>query len=92
MSDFFAHDPDAGPLDYTIDFTSWLSTDDTVDTVEWSAVPTGLTLSDESETDGVATVRVTGGVRGYKYRLTAHVTSTAGLEDDKSVILVMGQL
>lgn len=87
MSDYFAHDPDAGPLDYNVDFTDWLSTGDTVASVAWSSTPTGLTLSSDTETDGVATIYVDGGTLGNVYRVTARATTTNGVVDDRSIIL-----
>lgn len=92
MSDYQPHDPDAGPLDYSIDFTNWLSSGDTIDSVAWSINPTGPTLASDSESDGVATIQVDGGTLGYVYRLTATATSAAGLVDDRSIVLRCGQL
>lgn len=92
MSDYQAHDPDAGPLDYSIDFTNWLSSGDTIDSVSWSVTPTGPALTSSSESDGVATIHVDGGTLGYVYRLSARATSTAGLVDDRSIMLRCGQL
>lgn len=87
MSDYFAHDPDAGPIDYTVDFTSWLTAGDTVASVAWSSVPTGLTLSSPTLAAAVASTNVDGGVLGSVYRVTARVTSTNGVIDDRSIIL-----
>lgn len=91
MSDFYAHDPDAGPLDYSIDFTNWLSEGDGVSSISWSSYPTGLTLENASETDDIASIQITGGTLGYRYRVTAHVTTDNGIENDRSIILMVGQ-
>jgi hypothetical protein len=64
---YFAHDPDAGPLHYNIEFTSWLKIGDAISTIVWSSSPSGLTLSNQSLTAAVATIEVTGGVLGSLY-------------------------
>ena len=87
----FLHDPDAGPLDYSIDFTSWLSSGDSVSNVAWSVFPLGPTLSDPVLAGAVATTKVTGGTIGNQYRLTAHVTTVNGLVDDRSITVRDGQ-
>jgi len=88
---YFLHDPDSGPLDYSVDFTSWLSSGDTVSTVSWSVSPSGPTLSSPSLSGAVATTKVTGGTLGDVYRLTARATSANGLIDDRSMELRTGQ-
>lgn len=90
MAEYFLHDPDAGPIDYSIDFTDWLPGSDTVSTAVWSVFPDGPTLSDPSLATPVATTKVSGGTLGKSYRLTAHVTSSSGIVDDRSVELVVG--
>lgn len=92
MSDYQPHDPDAGPLDYSIDFTNWLNSGDSISSVAWSINPTGPTLASESESSGVATIQVDGGVLGNVYRLTARATTAAGLVDDRSIVLRCGNL
>tara|TARA_R110002072_G_scaffold100778_3_gene222011 strand:- start:2321 stop:2599 length:279 start_codon:yes stop_codon:yes gene_type:complete len=92
MTDFYAHDPDAGPLDYSIDFTSWLSDGDSVASVAWAVSPTGLTIGTDSLNTNVATLNLSGGTVGEQYRVTASVTTTNGVVDDRSIILRVGQL
>ena len=87
MSDYFAHDPDAGPLDYSIDFTNWLSGVETVASVVWSSSPSGLTLTNETLATPVASLHIDGGVLGSVYRVTARATSSGGVVDDRSIIL-----
>lgn len=92
MSDFYAHDPDAGPLDYSIDFTGWLTAGDSVATVAWAVYPLGPALSGQSLASNVATVNISGGTMGAQYRVTASVTTANGLIDDRSIIIRCGQL
>lgn len=87
---YFLHDPDAGPLDYSIDFTDWLAGSDTVSTVDWSIFPIGPTLGSKSLSGAVATQNVSGGMLGATYRLTASVTSESGIVDDRSIVLEVG--
>jgi len=91
MAEYFLHDPDAGPIDYSVDFTSWLASGDTVSTVVWSVFPTGPTLTSPSLVVALATTEVDGGTLGATYRLTASVTSANGIVDDRSVVLRVGQ-
>ncbi|WP_339862355.1 hypothetical protein [Paremcibacter congregatus] len=92
MSDFYAHDPDAGPLDYSIDFTDWLTAGDSVASVAWAIYPLGPTLSGQSLAAAVATVKISGGTLGGQYRVTASVTTANGLVDDRSIIIRCGHL
>ena len=89
---YFAHDPDAGPIDYSVDFTSWLSAGDTVSSVVWSTTPTGLTLSSPTLATPLATTNVDGGTLGEVYRVTCRATSVDGVVDDRSIILRCVQL
>lgn len=91
MTGYFAHDPDAGPLPYSIDFAGWLADGDGVASVTWSIFPTGPDIGDVPVTGAIGTCTVAGGTRGYKYRLTGHVTSTNGAVDQQSITLQMGQ-
>lgn len=87
---YLPHDPDAGPLDYSVDFASWLSTGDTVASVAWSIYPLGPTITVGTLAGSIGTTTVDGGVLGDVHRLTARVTSTNGLVDDRSIVLRVG--
>jgi len=91
MAEYFLHDPDAGPIDYSVDFTGWLDGGDSVSSVVWSVFPIGPTLGTKSLAGAVATQNVSGGTLGASYRLTASVTSTNGVVDDRSIVLRVGQ-
>ena len=87
MSLFYAQkDPDA-KLDYSIDWTLWLATGDTVDTSSWAVSPTGPTLTDGTidMAGAVTTIWFDGGTVGTKYVLTNHITTVEGREDDRSI-------
>ena len=88
MPDRFFHDPDA-VLDYKFDWTSWLSTGETV-TVEAITVPSGITLDSESITDAGLSVTgwISGGTAGQQYQVTCHITTNGSREDDRTITLV----
>jgi hypothetical protein len=87
---FDNYDPDA-KKPYFIDWTAYLASPlvDTIATSTWSATPTGLTLYDASEASGVTSVWISGGKAGKTYQVTNHiVTTTYGIEDDRTFVLV----
>lgn len=80
----FIKDPDA-VLDYSVDWSDWLEDDDdTISSVVWD-VPTGLTLSSQSETDTVATVFLSGGTAATRYNVGCRVTTVGGRVDDRTI-------
>lgn len=81
------HDPQAR-LDYAIDWSAWLQSGETINASTWS-VPDGITQAtpEPSETDGVATIWLTGGTVGQNYMVTNHITTSMGREDDRSLFL-----
>lgn len=82
-----AHDPNA-KLDYAIDWSAWLQSGETINASTWT-VPEGITEATpaSSETDGVATIWLTGGTVGQNYAVTNHITTSMGREDDRSLHL-----
>lgn len=80
------HDP-AAKLDYAVDWTGWLREGETITASTWNA-PDGLTTSLPGHADGIATIWVTGGTIGTSYRLTNHITTSEGREDERSITVV----
>ena len=82
-----AHDPQA-KLDYAVDWSAWLQSGETISASTWS-VPAGISEATPapSETDGVATIWLTGGTAGQLYTVTNHITTSMGREDDRSLFL-----
>lgn len=72
---------------YFVDWSKWLGTD-TIATATWD-VPTGLTESNPSiVNDGTrAIIWLEGGVSGNTYKVTVHIVTAAGLEDDGSLTI-----
>jgi len=85
----FTKDPDA-TLDYYIEWASWISTGDAIDDVEWTA-DTGITIGSGEYAPIVsgtkATVWLSGGTLGTKYRVTCRLTTTGGRIDDRSITI-----
>lgn len=76
-------DPDA-ILDYPIDWSAWLE-DDTIATSEWVAHDDGITIDNDTNTATVTVVWLSGGTVGERYRLTNHIVTAAGREDDRTI-------
>jgi hypothetical protein len=79
-------DPDA-ILDYPVDFSDWLT--DISDTYASHTVITsdGLTEDSSSESAGVITVFISGGVEGVTEWFTVRITTTGGRTDDRTLYL-----
>lgn len=83
----YEKDPSA-VLDYSIDWSSWLPTGDTIASVTWSTSDAALVVEASpapSVASGIATAWLSGGVRGARYTATCQVTTTAGRIDDRSI-------
>jgi len=85
MGKAFDKDPDAR-LDYSADWSDWLTTDETISTSLW-IIPTGLTKESENNTGTIATVWVSGGEAGQSYRITNKIQTSAGREDKRTITL-----
>ncbi len=69
-------DPDE-TLDRSLDWEARLVDGETISSSDWTA-DAGITVSQESATDTVSTVRLTGGTLGTTYKVTNLVTTTLG--------------
>lgn len=94
MSTIATHvkDPDAR-LDYSISWSAWLATGDTVSTVAW-AIETGdgaLTIGSgayaPSVSGAVSTVWLEAGTLDTDYSVRARVTTAAGRIDDRTMLV-----
>lgn len=77
-----AKDPDA-VLEYTLDWDAWLADADELSAIAFT-VPTGVTKDSEEFTSDTATVWLSGGTAGDSYKVTCHITTSAGREDDRT--------
>lgn len=82
----YKKDPNA-TLDYTFDWTAYLTPlADTIASVIW-VLPVGLTNVSQSNTSMTATVFVSGGTLGESLQLTCRITTAGGRTDDRSITL-----
>lgn len=83
-NNFFTKDPSA-KLNYTIDWTLFLPTGQTITASAWT-VPAGLTEVVTSNTTTIATIVLSGGTLGATYDVVNHIVTTpGGYEDDRTI-------
>lgn len=86
----FIKDPDA-VLDYTVDWSAWLPSGDTISAVSTSATA-GITVDTSSYTTNSTTVWLSGGTEGTTYDVTIHITTNGGREDDRTIAIQVKEL
>ena len=77
-----AKDPDA-VLDYQIDWSSWLASEETLTDSVWEV--TGATALSSSFDEGITTVWLSGGEVGTLISATNRITTSEGRIDDRTV-------
>lgn len=82
-------DPDA-ILDFSIDWSNWLATGETISTSTWN-VPTGITKDSDTNTSTVTTIWLSGGTVGTTYEIVNHIATDAGREDDRTIKISVAQ-
>jgi len=85
---FAIHDVDA-KLDYGLDWSAWLSEEQTIALSEWSG-PAGVSLTQNGVFGAIASIRVEitdASLVGRKIELVNHVTSSDGQEEDETLRL-----
>ena len=83
---YFVKDPDE-VLDYQVDFTPLLETNETVSTSAYTP-DSGLTKVSESFTSaGVCTVFVSGGTNGTTYKVKCEITTSAGRTYNRTIFV-----
>lgn len=85
MTNVFDKDPNA-ILDYQWDWADWLAVGETISTAVFT-VPTGLTLSSQSNTTTTATAFLSGGTVDDGYKVTCRITTNQGRTEDRSIYL-----
>ena len=86
MAQQFTKDPQA-VLDYVNDWSAWLD-GDTITASTWTAA-TGITVTASTNTTTTATVWLSGGTLGEYYRIVNHITTAAGRQDDRTIVIQM---
>lgn len=77
-------------LDYTVDWSHWLETGDTLVDSTWTSSSVNMALSDDSFTTTTATVWVTFGVdaeEGDQYEAVNHITTDDGRQKDRTLFI-----
>ena len=88
----FIHDPDAR-LDYAFDWSAWLDSDDSETIASYTvAVASGdVTIDTDSEDAGVVTVWLEDGTASTRAKVTCHIVTSVGREDDRTMTLSIRQ-
>lgn len=82
----FDKDPDSR-LDYIVDWSDWLDSD-TITASTWTPA-TGITVTTSSNTTTTTTVWLSGGTLGATYKVVNHITTAAGRQDDRTLVIRM---
>jgi hypothetical protein len=90
---FLLKDPGA-LLDYAVDWGAEYLAGDALASSDWSVSPVeagGANIAGSQFDLLVATVQVAGGIAGHIYRVTNHVVTASGREDNRSITLRVEQ-
>lgn len=85
----YIKDPQAR-LDYGFDWSAWLASGETITTSTWSitlAPDAVLTIASSTNDASTTTIWASAGTLGEDYKITNHVVSSAGREDDRTHLL-----
>ncbi len=83
----YTKDPQA-KNDYGYDWTKWLA-GDTISSSTWASAPTGLTQSNPTASTTNTTVWLAGGTVDTVYRVTNHIVTAAGRENDETFRIIV---
>tara|TARA_R110000868_G_scaffold203169_1_gene450991 strand:+ start:130 stop:417 length:288 start_codon:yes stop_codon:yes gene_type:complete len=81
-------------LDFSIDWSLWLDTDETITVSTWAVTPNGVDdmVLDSDITDGtINTVWVAEGIAGKDYTVTNTITTDQSRIDERSIIITCEQ-
>lgn len=78
----------AAVLDYAVDWTEWLAAGDEIAASVWT-LPSGLTRITDNFTTTATRIWLGGGVAGKVYEIVNHITTEAGLEDERTFTIVV---
>jgi hypothetical protein len=91
MTDRFAalKDPQE-VLPFTLDWNRWLVSPDVISS-HTVTVPAGITKDSSSDTDTTVTAVISGGTAGTSYDVTYHVTTSLGVQGERTLTLYVEQ-
>ena len=81
----YTKDPDA-VLDYVVDWTEWLGSDDVITEASWQVAPP-LSVTSSENTEHTATVWLAGGEIGETHRATCRIVTNKGRTEDRTIRL-----
>lgn len=81
----FVKDPD-DVLDYSFDWSAWLSASETISTLVIEASP-GITVDSNSSSSTVSTAWLSGGTAGFPYTVTHRITTNQGRTVDRTMTI-----
>lgn len=84
MADF-VKDPDE-VLDYTVDWSNWLATGETISTSTFTP-DAGITKDSETNGNTAGTVWLSGGTAGESYSVTNRITTTDSRTAERSFVI-----
>jgi hypothetical protein len=79
---FIEKDPYA-VLDYSLDWTNWMPSGDTISAITVTA-DSGITIDSSTNTSYIATAYISGGTAGNIYNIEYKITTTNGLKDSRN--------
>ena len=89
------HDPDSR-LDYSLNWSEWLSGGDTLSTSSWTvstitgdAAPLVIHSQNTNTVTGISTAVISGGTAGNIYTVKNRVTTGSGLIDERTFRLIV---
>jgi hypothetical protein len=88
MANYFVKDPDA-ILDYTIDWTDWLTGSELIASDTWAVSSTGITASSTSKTTTAGTIWLSGGTAGQTYTVTNHIVTDSSRAEDRTISIAV---
>lgn len=89
----YLKDP-ASSVDYSLDWSGWLSAAETINSTQWSIDPSGPSapiLGNETANDATRSVFVSGGTLGHRYRLTCRIQTDEGRTVDRSLTIQIAE-
>jgi hypothetical protein len=83
-------DPDE-VLDYSIDWSARMPSDDHIVTSTWPSLPSGITVDSDEQTNTTTTLWLSGGTLGQSYSFTNRVVTLGGRTMDQTVTIKVKQ-
>lgn len=83
----FTKDP-AGIIDYTVRWSSWLASGDTISSSNWT-VPPGIVKVSEANTTTDAVIFLASGTVGQIYEVTNRIITAGGRQNDQTISILI---